>query len=333
MRIDAVIIGSLNTDIILTGFESFPKPGEAVIAGGLEITAGGKSRNIANMLATLKGQGAGIAFIGKTVADKYGFWRLPYDSLVSAGIDVSAVQILPASETVPLPGIAVIPIDATGQNNIYLHQGIKSSFVPADLHTDSCNHVFQAAQDNSGVVGLCSEMSVGTLAETLAIARTLNLKTFIDAGGADFDSELREALRAGGFLIKPNEHEAEGLTGIVIKDFISARRAADVLLEWGYEHVLITHGAKGAYAFGAGPVERLGETYAQHIPAPTNIDVSQGDSLGCGDQTLAAVMFACLQGKTMIEAARIGVISGSLQHTHKGIVPVTPSDLAEYNQT
>lgn len=335
MGIDAIIIGSLNTDIILTGFENFPGPGQAVTASQLEIKAGGKSRNIANMLASLRGQGNTIAFIGKTVADKNGFWRYPYDSLTSAGIDVSAVQVVSGRGNDQLPGIAVIPVAATGQNNIYLHPGIRTSFLSDDLHTAESEVIFQTIQENNGIVGLCIEMPIDTLAESIKIAKDLNLRSFIDAGGTEFNTELKEVLRAGGFLIKPNEHEAEGLTGVAIKDFDSAKAAAEILLGWGYEHVLITHGEYGAYAFGKDLEVTKGydsnANYAEHISVPSNIDVSTGDSLGCGDQTLAAVMFAYLAGKTMLEAARTGVIAGSLQHTHQGIVPVTASELAEYN--
>ena len=48
-----IVIGSLNTDLVATGIKQFPTPGEHVYGKELLIGAGGKSRNIADMIAHL----------------------------------------------------------------------------------------------------------------------------------------------------------------------------------------------------------------------------------------------------------------------------------------
>ena len=57
MKPSVVVIGSLNTDLVVSGISQFPKPGQQVYADTFTIGPGGKSRNIAQMVATLADQG------------------------------------------------------------------------------------------------------------------------------------------------------------------------------------------------------------------------------------------------------------------------------------
>ena len=121
------------------------------------------------------------------------------------------------------------------------------------------------------------------------------------------------------YLIKPNEFEAEILTGVVITGYESAAEAAKVLLNQGIQYVMITHGAKGAYLFGDG--------IARHIPVPEISGGDVHDETGCGDQ-VTATLTACLsEGLTIELAAEIAVRAGTIQFHRKGIQPVRKEDV------
>ncbi len=75
-----IVIGSLNTDLVATGIKQFPNVGEHVYGKELLIGAGGKSRNIADMIAHLAPKNT-VAMVGRTIKDPYGLWKLPMDAL------------------------------------------------------------------------------------------------------------------------------------------------------------------------------------------------------------------------------------------------------------
>ncbi|MDQ7021211.1 MAG: PfkB family carbohydrate kinase [Candidatus Dojkabacteria bacterium] len=131
--IKTIVIGSLNTDLIINGAEKLLGPGESTLSDSFTIAAGGKSRNIVAMLATLNSNGQSIAFIGKTIKDEFGFWKYPIDSMKDLDIDTSNIDILDSHPKYNMPGLAIIPIDKKGQNQIYLVPGVREDFSRNDI--------------------------------------------------------------------------------------------------------------------------------------------------------------------------------------------------------
>src|SRR3989344_7719096 len=124
-------------------------------------------------------------------------------------------------------------------------------------------------------------------------------------------------------VIPPAYHsmlKVQNYINSVVADFESAASAAHLLMRGNIENVLITAGAKGAYLFTSGAEEHI------HIP---DIAFSSAikDETGCGDQTTATISAMLLEGKNMAAAARLGVISGTLQFHTSGIVPVKSEEL------
>src|SRR5437899_6702526 len=107
-NISTIVIGGLNTDIFALGAKKLLKAGEHTYANQLHIGAGGKSRNIAQMLAILIGKDK-VAMVGKTSKDPYGLWKAPIDSLNEAGVNTKNIVVLTFEETKQFPGIALIP--------------------------------------------------------------------------------------------------------------------------------------------------------------------------------------------------------------------------------
>ncbi|HSW37843.1 MAG TPA: PfkB family carbohydrate kinase [Candidatus Saccharimonadales bacterium] len=314
--IKTIVIGSLNTDLVATGIKKFPKSGEHVYGKELIIGPGGKSRNIADMIAHLAPTNS-VAMVGRTARDPYGFWKAPVEALAKVGVNTDYVNVLDYEEVQKLPGIALIPVDEQGNNQIIVLPGISDDFSLEDI--DKAIPLFEEVGSNEGMLVLTLECPLATAIYAVGQANKHGLKVMFDPGGIQAGDNIDELIQAGIYLIKPNEHEAKMLTGIDVTDFESAKKAAQKLHEKDIENVLITHGVNGAYLF-------RGQTEA-HIPIP-NVEASgQKDETGCGDQTMAGLCASLQDGKNTEEAARLAVLAGTLQFHKTGIQPVTKDEL------
>lgn len=311
-----IVIGSLNTDLVATGIKQFPKPGEHVYGKELLIGAGGKSRNIADMIAHLAPANS-VAMVGRTVRDPYGLWKAPIDALAKVGVNTDYVTILDYADVQKLPGIALIPVDVQGNNQIFVLPGISDDFSVADI--DNATSLFEQVGINKGILVLTLECPLETAMYAVELANKLNVRVMFDPGGIEADADLSKLIQAGIYLIKPNEHEAKMLTGVDVTDFDSASQAAQKLHEQGIENVLITAGSKGAYLFT--------KSEQKHIPIPNVKAGSEKDETGCGDQTMAALCALIQDDKTITEAAELAVLAGTLQFHRTGINPVEKVDL------
>jgi 6-phosphofructokinase 2 len=119
------------------------------------------------------------------------------------------------------------------------------------------------------------------------------------AADADGD-ELKSAVRAGGYLIKPNHYELERLTGTEIKTHQDAVKAAKKVLHQGVEVVVCSLGPHGA-------VLVTKEEAWKAVPPKVKVD----SAVGAGDSLLAGVLVAKAQEKSWDEILRLGVACGT----------------------
>lgn len=311
-----IVIGSLNTDLVATGIKQFPKPGEHVYGKELLIGAGGKSRNIADMIAHLAPKNT-VAMVGRTVKDPYGLWKLPIDALAKSTVNTDYVNVLGYEEANKLPGIALIPVDEQGNNQIFVLPGISDDFSPSDI--DNAATLFETVGANNGFLVLTLECPLDTATHAVEQANKHGLNVLFDPGGLQADDNIDELIKAGIFLIKPNEHEAKMLTDVEVTDFETAKKAASKIHEKGIKNVFITHGVNGAYLFT--------ETDQMHIPIPKIEAGNEKDETGCGDQTMAATCALLQDGKSLNEATSLAVLAGTLQFYKSGNKPVTKKEL------
>lgn len=316
--ISTIVIGWLNTDLVATGLPRFPAPGERVFGDQLTIGPGGTSRNIADMIAHLAPVDT-VAMVGKTVRDPYGLWKIPVDALESVGVNTQYITILDDGQSRKLPGIALIPVDTRGNNQIIVLPGVGDDFGIDDI--EAATPLFEAASTNAGVLVLTLECPLATAVHAVKKANQLGLKVMFDPGGIQAGSDITELIEAGVYLIKPNEHETKLLTGVEVVDFDSAKAAASMLLKMGIENVFITAGAGGAYLFSG--------TIEQHIPVPSVKSSDHNDETGSGDQTMAALCAGIQAGKPLADAAKLAVLAGTLQFHRVGIQPLGANELTE----
>ncbi len=310
-----IVVGGLNTDIVAAGVDELLGPGELSRSGEILIGPGGKSSNIARMSARLLGRER-VFMIGKTSKDLFGLWEVPVKALREAGVITDHVLVEDQAKSGKFPGIALIPVNRSGQNQIYCIPGINDDFRPEDVDRADC--LFKEASDE-GILVLTLEMPLDTAAHAIRKAGESGLRVVLDPGGISPTQDVEALLQAGVYCIKPNEHEAKILTGVEVVDLPSAERAARNLLDRGVRNVLITHGSQGAYLFNA--------DRADQIPVPPFSMETETDETGCGDQATAVLCSETLRGRPIDEAARAAVYAGTLQFHRRGIQPVHPEEL------
>jgi ribokinase len=325
VRPSIIVPGGLNTDFIISDVPRHLQLGELAVCGRLTVAPGGKSRNIAQMIAQLLGPGT-VAMIGRTCRDNFNFWSVPYNALQHSGVNVEGVQVTDASPG-DFPGTAFIPVDVSGRNQIYLSPGSNAKFSEKDVQ--AAEHLFHDAAMQGGLVALSLEMPIDTALYVVSVAKRLQMRVVLDPGGIspDLSTELlsryKQLLQAGVDVLKPNEHEAQILSGVHVQDLDSARRAAGVFKAMGIGTTFITAGSRGAYLVHDG--------VATHIPVPSiHVDVRERDETGCGDQCMATFCAMLKEGSTVEASARLGVLAGTLQFYRHGVQPLTRDELQQH---
>ena len=316
--IGLIVIGGLNTDIVALGAERLLSPGELTRSGRLLVGPGGKSCNLARMASPLIAPRK-VAMIAKTCRDPFGLWKVPVDALRDAGVNTDFLKIEDFATAGKYPGVALIPVDRNGENQIYCVPGINDAFQPRDI-ADAAG-LFPGT-DSERMLALTLELPLETALYAVRKAFSAGMKVILDPGGIAEGEDYRELLASGIYLLAPNEHEARVLTGIEVEGMASAREAAAELFSKGVENIVLTHGERGAYVFSRGR--------EKHVKAACSGEPLCADATGCGDQVTAVLCAEILRRKDVIEAGKTAVLAGTLQYQRPGIRPVTREELEAY---
>ena len=315
--LSALVIGSFNTDIVGFGFPTLVKQGEIGYGTKLKVGPGGKSRYVGQMLAALLGQGK-VAMVGRTTQDPFGLWRPPVDALIEAGVDCSGIRFVRFDKETGWPGITLIAMDEEGKKHTYVVEGVNSELSPDDLLQS--DHLFRAVARNKGMLILSMEIPLGTAIFAIQKANEHNVKVMMDPGGARAGVDVASLVNGDIFLLKPNDDEAEKITGIKIRDNNSAIEAAKKLLSMGPQYVLLTRGKDGA-VLASKDGQKL-------IECPKVGHSETGDATDCGEQSFAAMCASIDRGRDIETAANAAVLAGTLQYYREGVMPITEQDLA-----
>jgi ribokinase len=115
-------------------------------------------------------------------------------------------------------------------------------------------------------------------------------------------------------VIVPNESETSLLTGLPVDSLEQAETAARGLLQAGARSVVLTLGDRGALV-----VEK--DQPAVHIP-PHPVQVV--DTTAAGDAFVAGLAVGLAEGKSLVEAAKLGNAAGAIAVTRLGAQPAMP---------
>ncbi|WP_426235597.1 1-phosphofructokinase [Pseudomonas sp. TWP3-2] len=141
------------------------------------------------------------------------------------------------------------------------------------------------------------------LRELIEKLKALGLNVALDTSG----EALREALKAGPWLIKPNTEELADALGCEVISHTAQAEAANRLHAQGIEHVVISHGADGVNWFSVGS--------ALHASPPK---VTVASTVGAGDSLLAGMLHGLLSADTPEQTLRTATAIAALAVTQIG---------------
>jgi ribokinase len=293
-----VVVGSSNTDMVVKS-KRIPAPGETVIGGTFVLAAGGKGANQAVAAARM---GAEVAFVAKVGADMFGDQAIA--GYQREGINTDFVF----RDAEHATGVALILVDANGENLISVASGANGFLSPGDI--ERAESVIAAAD----VVVTQLETPLDVLACAAKLAKKHGVPLILDPAPAPDEALPVEILR-DVTVIKPNENETERLTGLNVRDLASAQHAADQLLDLGVKAVIITLGSDGSLL-----VETPGKGI--HIPS---YQVDAIDTTAAGDAFSGALASGIGAGCTLQEAVKIATAVAALSVTRLGAQPSLPT--------
>jgi ribokinase len=293
-----VVVGSLNADLVVH-VPRFPVAGETISGEGFVVLPGGKGANQACAAGRLGGV---VAMVGQVGRDDQGGMLL--ESLRRAGVDVRLVDEDERAAT----GVAIISIEATGENQIILAAGANGTFTPERLAR--ALPLIRSAS----VLLLQLETPLETVMRAAMEAQAAGVTVVLDPAPArDIPDQL---LRLASY-VTPNEGELARLVGAPVADEpsmagIDAQAAR--LIARGATRVLAKLGARGARLITADG--------ATQWPARS---VTPVDTTAAGDAFNGAFAVALSEGADLDRAVRFATIAAAISVTRRGAQPSMPS--------
>jgi len=295
-----VVVGSLNMDFVV-GVDRLPAPGETVLGRDFRMLPGGKGANQACAAAKLATASTQVRMIGRVGYDTFGDHLKA--GLSAAGVDVSAVHATRSHPT----GVALIPVDASGQNTIVVASGANHALIASEA--ESMRSVFRGAS----LVLFQLESPLDTVAAALKIARQEGARTILDPAPA---LPLSNEILADVDILTPNESEASLLLGLPPQRvFIcNAPALARALRERGPAAVVLKLGDQGCFYSDA--------STEFHCPA---VSVTARDTTAAGDVFNAALAVALAEDRPIADALRFANAAAAISVTRLGAQASIPA--------
>ncbi len=290
-----IVLGSINMDLVVST-DRAPEGGETLFGSSFQTIPGGKGANQAVAIAR---QGSEVSMIARVGNDGFGDELIK--KLAENSVDVKNVKRDDACST----GVALIVVEASGQNRILVVAGANGQVSKADV--DEASALF----DQSDFIVLQLETPLETVAYAISVAKARHVQTVLNAAPACPLSD--DLLRQVDYLLV-NESEAEAITGKSVKSADSAFEVASALQKKSGGKVILTLGDKGAVA--------ADEETTWHTPA---FVVKAVDTTAAGDAFTGGLVNALQQGLTLKDAIIRASAAGALAACKFGAQPSLPT--------
>jgi ribokinase len=273
-----------------------PVSGETILGGDFLMVPGGKGANQAVAIARL---GAHAIFVARLGDDVFGHKSL--ENLKKEKVDTRYVTLTPEAPS----GVALITVDAAGNNAIVVAPGANAKLTPDDVYRA------QSEIGSAGAVVAQLEVPLATVQCAAELAHHVGVTFVLNPAPAQ---KLPPALLAMVTVLTPNEIEAEILTGVKVVDPQSACQAADRLLEAGLKAAIVTMGAKGFL---------LAQGSTREYVAAEQVNVV--DTTAAGDAFTASLAVGVGQGHSLHDSAIFANRAAALCVTRMGAQPSMPT--------
>jgi len=293
-----VVVGSSNTDMVVKAAR-IPQPGETVLGGEFVMVPGGKGANQAVAAARL---GAEVTLVARLGDDLFG--EASMRNFREAAIRTEAIVRDPDAAS----GVALILVDAGGENAIAVAPGANARLMPADV--DRAEAAIRAAD----VVVLQLEVPLETVLHTLRLAKRHGRRVILNPAPA---APVPDEALAMVDILTPNETEAEMLLGGGAAGLGGIAATAEALRAKGVGTVIVTLGREGAFVVGeAGSFHVAG----RHVEAV--------DTTAAGDAFTGALACALGEGRALAPALEFATAAAALSVTQMGAQSSLPDRAA-----
>jgi ribokinase len=300
-----VVIGSINMDLVCRT-PVMPKGGQTILGGQFLTIPGGKGANQAVAAARLAKRGAEVHMVGRVGADEFGTRLL--EGLRSNRVKTDHVAVTKGVSS----GVAMILVDAKGENSIVVSPGANAKVTPADV--DAARDVIASA----AVVVLQLEIPLDTVQHAIALCRKLDVPTVLDPAPVPADGMPRSMFNVA--VLTPNQVEAR----MLLKPIAGRKRRADprsvvsALMDRGARCVVLKLGDKGSM-MGIGDVILRGQPFGVNVV----------DTTAAGDAFTGALAVAIAEKFELFdEVLPFANAAGALCCTQLGAQPALPTRLS-----
>lgn len=274
-----ICMGSIIMDISVK-CEQFPETGETRYTPyPYEVTPGGKGANQAIAAARSGGK---VRMLGRIADDLYGYELR--ENLRQAGIDTDML----IEDKNEKSGVAFVRVNECGDNQIICSPGVHAKNTADDVKKGL------EMMKEGDILLMTMEFPRDVLMCAVKLAKEKGGFVIVDPSAAEhyrLDEQMAEYID----IIKPNEVEAEIITGIKVKTREDMERALEFMEEKGISYPLISLGQKGIIYKTGGKV-----CHEQGIAVETV------DSTAAGDTFIGALACCLAAGKTIEEAIEYG---------------------------
>jgi ribokinase len=285
-----LVFGGLNIDLVVY-VDRLPAAGETLIGNDYKEFAGGKGLNQA---IAARRAGSEVAMVG-AIGDNA---EILTSLLAEEKLDTTYLLHKPGPS-----GTALIEVDGRGENRIIVIPGANGQVRSRDFSDSLFN------QREKILLGQL-EMNLPEVESIFARAKGYGFKTILNPSPV---AELSPTFLQNVDLMVANQHEAELLTGIQVRDRDSGFQAADRIMDQGVHEVVITLSRDGAI---------YKDSQCQIFqPAFSVIAV---DTTGAGDAFCGALVSTLADGGSIEDALRFAATAGALSVTKEGSSPSLP---------
>jgi ribokinase len=287
------VVGSANVDLSIP-VERLPAAGQTVLGGDVLRGSGGKGANQAVAAARL---GSRVALIARVGDDDAGIWLR--HELEANGLDLRGLLTTRGAPT----GLAVIAVDALGENSIVVSSGANGRLSVDDIA--AAGDLLGEASVVLAQLEVPHEVVAGLRACTMA-------QLILNPAPVPRDAELD----LGRFdIIVPNRGELAALAGA--DDAPDMSLAVDQARSLDTPVVVVTLGGQGAMVvFNESPGGgRAGPADVITMPA---LPVAAVDTTAAGDAFCGALAVALVEGADVVQATAWAVRVAGTTVTARG---------------
>jgi ribokinase len=242
--------------------------------------------------------GGNVSFITKTGNDLFG--RQSVELYNSENIQTDFVF----SDQDKPSGVAMISVDAFGENCILVAPGANASLSVSDIEKA------RGEIENADILLMQLEIPMETVEYAAEIAAASGVKVVLNPAPAQ---TLSDKLLRSLYIVAPNKTEAEMLSGVKVKDWATARKAADKISERGVRKVVITLGALGALI-------KEDDAYYE-VPSEK---VTAIDTTAAGDTFCGTLCVGISEGKSIVDAVKMACKASAITVTRMGAQAAIP---------